>query len=81
MALLRCKSCGKSTMYNITITDRADRELSDILEYLSVQLQNPTAATAFVEEVLSVYEALKHTPYMYDSPTISGCIVWGITRL
>ena len=48
MALLRCKSCGKSTMYNITITDRADRELSDILEYLSVQLQNPTAATAFV---------------------------------
>ena len=45
MALLRCKSCGKSTMYNITITDRADRELSDILEYLSVQLQNPTAAT------------------------------------
>jgi len=35
MALLRCKSCGKSTMYNITITDRADRELSDILEYLS----------------------------------------------
>ena len=66
MALLRCKSCGKSTMYNITITDRADRELSDILEYLSVQLQNPTAATAFVEEVLSVYEALKHTPYMYE---------------
>ena len=53
-------------MYNITITDRADRELSDILEYLSVQLQNPTAATAFVEEVLSVYEALKHTPYMYE---------------
>ena len=47
-------------------TDRADRELSDILEYLSVQLQNPTAATAFVEEVLSVYEALKHTPYMYE---------------
>ena len=82
MALLRCKSCGKSTMYNITITDRADRELSDILEYLSVQLQNPTAATAFVEEVLSVYEALKHTPYIcLNSPTISGCIVWGITRL
>ena len=53
-------------MYNITITDSADQELSEILDYLSVQLQNPAAATTFVEEVLSVYEALKHTPNMYE---------------
>ena len=53
-------------MYNITITDSADRELSEILDYLSVRLQNPAAATAFVEEVLSVYEALKHMPNMYE---------------
>lgn len=53
-------------MYNVLVTDSADLELDEILSYISAQLQNPSAATAFANEVLSVYEALEHTPYMYE---------------
>lgn len=53
-------------MYRVAITDSADRELAEILAYIAVQLQNPAAATAFADEVLSVYEALEQTPYMFE---------------
>lgn len=53
-------------MYNVLVTDSADQELDEILSYLTIQLQNPSAAMAFVDEVQSVYESLEHMPYMYE---------------
>ena len=53
-------------MYKIEITDCADQELNEILEYISVNLQNPSAASSFADEVADCYDALEKTPYMYE---------------
>ena len=59
--------------YKLAYTPRFDRDLSEVLDYIAVKLQNPTAASAFLDElekaVLSVLEfPLASTPYPSVKP-------------
>lgn len=52
-------------MYKLNITKLADDDLDKIIEYISVDLANPSAATEFLTEVINCYEYLKTNPYIY----------------
>lgn len=52
-------------MYKLIITELADNDLAKIIEYISVDLANPSAATEFLTEVIKCYEYLKNNPYIY----------------
>ena len=47
-------------------TRRASRALARDLEYMTVRLQNPAAASAFADAVEQCYDLLEHTPLMYE---------------
>lgn len=48
--------------YRILISDKADSQLDEILKYVAIKLDNPTAAKAILEDVKSAYNHLKHMP-------------------
>ncbi len=53
-------------MYKIEVTFLADKELEEIILYISDHLKNPTAATHFIDKVEACYTRLKSDPRMYE---------------
>ena len=52
-------------MYKLNITDQANSDLERIVRYIAVELDNPYAATDFLDEVEKCYSYLKSTPMIY----------------
>lgn len=52
--------------YKVVETELAVQDLNGILEYISVSLSNPTAASAFADEVEKCYAGLERMPLMYE---------------
>ncbi|MBR1534765.1 MAG: type II toxin-antitoxin system RelE/ParE family toxin [Ruminococcus sp.] len=58
--------------YNLVITNDANDELDKIVDYIAVNLQNPKAASDFLDQVESSYDLLIDNPRIYqlcDYPT------------
>lgn len=61
--------------YKLVETASAQQDLAEILSYLTVSLANPSAASAFANEVEKCYAALEQMPYLYalcSSPQLSA---------
>ena len=52
-------------MYTLEITESAEADLDQITEYLGIELSNPPAALAVLDEVGQVSDALEVTPEMF----------------
>ena len=52
-------------MFTLEITESAERDLADITDYLGVQLANPPAAVALLDEIDSVGTALEVNPELF----------------
>ena len=52
-------------MYDLLITKAADQDLDGIVEYIAVNLSNPSAAGAFLDSVAACYRVLRETPLAY----------------
>ena len=53
--------------YKIIETDRAQQDLSDIVEYIIYSLENPSAAATLLDEVEACYDALERLPMMFEA--------------
>ncbi len=53
-------------MYKLILTSALHEELGSILIYISNNLNNPVAATNFLNEVEKCYEHLKSNPKIYE---------------
>ena len=51
-------------MYKLVVTKLAEDDLEGIVEYISVDLANPSAATDFLNDVVECYGYLKSNPYI-----------------
>ena len=52
--------------YKLVETPLAQQDLDAILSYLTFSLENPTAASAFADEVQKCYDVLEQMPYLYE---------------
>ena len=52
-------------MYTLEITESAEADLEQITEYLGIELANPPAALAVLDEIGQVSDALEVTPEMF----------------
>lgn len=52
-------------MYKLKITESANSELNEILNYISDELKNPIAASNFLDEIQKCYINLKENPEIY----------------
>ena len=52
-------------MYKLILTDLAEQDLDKIVEYISMELKSPKAATDFLDEVEKCYDNLETMPKMY----------------
>lgn len=51
--------------YKLVVTKPAEKDLADILQYISKDLSAPKAASDFLNEVLKCYDNLSENPFMY----------------
>ncbi len=51
--------------YNVSITESAENDLSEILEYISDSLSNPKAADSLLEDFLKAKANIENNPYIY----------------
>lgn len=51
--------------YNLTITEKADELLDEILYYLVYRLKNPSAADHLIMMIDKVYDQLEKNPLVY----------------
>ena len=52
--------------YNLIITKNADAELDDIVRYIADHLDNPKAASGFLDSVEAAYDRLTDNPRLYQ---------------
>jgi toxin ParE1/3/4 len=52
-------------VYDVQMTEPADRDLEDIIGYIAKKLSNPGAAVGFLEEFLRQKGFLSDSPYMF----------------
>lgn len=52
-------------MFAVEITESAESDLDQITDYLSIELCNPPAAYAFLDEVERVSDVLANTPELF----------------
>ena len=52
-------------VYNVRIMEKAERDLSEIVTYISETLCNPKAADSLLEEFLKEKNNIADNPYMY----------------
>lgn len=52
--------------YKIAMTELAAQDLDSIVTYIACSLENPSAATAFIDEVEDCYSGLARMPLMYE---------------
>lgn len=55
----------KNMAYNVHITSKAEKDLDDIVTYISEELKNPKAASRILEEFLEEKVNISDNPYMY----------------
>jgi len=53
-------------MYKLIVSELAHQDLDNIISYIAVQLVNPIAATAFLDEVDKCFGYLKSNPMIYE---------------
>lgn len=53
--------------YRVIETELASRDLDSILRYITVELANPSAASAFADELEACYSDLERMPMMYGA--------------
>ena len=53
--------------YKIAEAPLAAQDIAEILEYMIVSLNNPTAAAAFADELERCYDRLERMPMMYEA--------------
>lgn len=51
--------------YKLVVTKPAEKDLTDILQYISKDLSAPKAASDFLDEVLKCYDNISENPLMY----------------
>ena len=62
----RCSpSKGRNSRYTLEITESAEADLDQITEYLGIELANPPAALAVLDEIGQVSDAIEVTPEMF----------------
>lgn len=52
--------------YKIEVTPQAVEDLGEIVFYITEELENPTAASSFLDEVDKCYTELETMPYLYE---------------
>ncbi len=52
--------------YDLLITQAAEKDLDEALEYISDHLANPTAAANLLDKVDACYAQLKEFPFLYE---------------
>ena len=52
-------------MYSLIITDKADFDLDEIIEYITIQLKNHKAAVDFITKIEDCYDRLQDNPFIY----------------
>ena len=53
-------------MYEVSATNHADYDLDKIINYISLKLSAPEAASDFLDEVYTCYDRLEENPYIYE---------------
>ncbi len=51
--------------YNLVITKPAEKDLADILQYISKDLSAPKAANDLLDDILKCYDNISLNPLMY----------------
>jgi len=51
--------------YKLIVTKPAEKDLADILQYISKDLSAPKAASDFLDDVLKCYDNISANPMMY----------------
>lgn len=54
-------------VYKIIETEHAQRDLSDIVDYIVSALENPSAAVSLLDEVAACYDNLERLPMMFEA--------------
>ena len=67
--------------YKLVETALAQADLDAILSYLALSLENPTAATAFANEVEKCYTALEQMPISTSSAATLGFLPKATVKL
>ena len=65
----------KNMAYNVRIMEKAEEELSKIVDYISDTLKNQTAADNLLVDFLNEKENIAENPYMYplsDNPVLQN---------
>ncbi len=53
--------------YRVTETESAEKDYHQILKYMVEKLGNPSAASAFLDEVDDKYAKVEDNPYLYEA--------------
>lgn len=53
-------------MFKILVSEHARRDMNAIIAYISTDLDNPEAASAFACDVLDLYDRLEQNPMLYE---------------
>ena len=53
--------------YKIIETELAQKDLSDIVDYIVYSLENPSATATFLSEVEACYDTLEQFPMMFEA--------------
>ncbi|MCL1820659.1 MAG: type II toxin-antitoxin system RelE/ParE family toxin [Oscillospiraceae bacterium] len=54
-------------MYKVDVSDRAETDLDRIIEYITVKLSAPKAASDLLDKVYDCYSNLEKNPYVYET--------------
>ena len=53
--------------YNIVVTENADRDLEEVLDYIIHALGNPSAAANLLKKTEECCEQLRRFPFLYET--------------
>ena len=53
-------------MYKLRVADRAHQDSDSIAEYISTNLDAPTAALDFLDDIAACYNRLRENPFLYE---------------
>ena len=72
---MQCPESEKNMAYNVRIMEKAEEDLSKIVDYISDTLKNQTAADNLLVDFLNEKENIAENPYMYplsDNPVLQN---------
>ena len=53
-------------VFKVEVTPLASKDLDEIVAYIAEELENPTAAVSFLDDVDACYTGLAGMPFMYE---------------